>query len=609
MYFDPRQSLYKEPFGAVPCDREVRFFVSCPEQDAFCACTLHLRDDFSGEVSETALCACAGGFSGLWRAPETATLLWYTFSLTRENGERVTLGQEGENGAAPWQQTVYDDSLPTPAWFGEGVTYQIFPDRFFRLAVPRPCQPGERRIHESWADAPDFLPDEKGEVRNCDFFGGSLSGITAKLDYLRELGVTTLYLNPIFSADSNHRYNTADYLTIDPMLGTQEDFRTLCQEAHSRGMRVLLDGVFNHTGSNSRYFNALGTFPEVGAAQSPQSPYASWYSFHPWPTDYDAWWGIRTLPAVNENDPSYRDFIIRSHDSVVRRWLRAGADGWRLDVADELPDDFIAELRTAMDEEKSGAFLLGEVWEDGSNKIAYSKRRRYLLGRETHGLMNYPFRTALLSYLRGGDAACFREAMEALREHYPPCAYYAAMNLLGTHDTPRILTALGIDHVPADKPGRAAFRLSPQQRETALARLRLAAAIQFCFPGSPTVYYGDEAGMEGLEDPFCRGTYPWGGQDAALLGHYRLLGALRRDHSALRRGDIRYIAAEGALLGISRTDAGETLTLLCNAGGTPLPCSLPGQGLCRDLFSGQQFAAADGVFHLTVPPLSALLLL
>ena len=183
------------------------------------------------------------------------------------------------------------------------------------------------------------------------------------------------------------------------------------------------------------------------------------------------------------------------------------------------------------------------------------------------------------------------------------------MNLLGTHDTPRILTALGIDHVPADKPGRAAFRLSPQQRETALARLRLAAAIQFCFPGSPTVYYGDEAGMEGLEDPFCRGTYPWGGQDAALLDHYRLLGALRRDHSALRRGDIRYIAAEGALLGISRTDASETLTLLCNAGGTPLPCSLPGQGLCRDLFSGQQFAAADGAFHLTVPPLSALLLL
>ena len=242
---------------------------------------------------------------------------------------------------------------------------------------------GRRWVHDDWGDQPVFLPDENGQITNRDFFGGSLAGITEKLDYLKSLSVSTLYLNPIFESDSNHRYNTADYRAVDPLLGTEADFRTLCREAHARGIRVILDGVFNHTGSNSRYFNADGFYPELGAAQSTDSPYFSWYSFHPWPTDYDAWWGVHTLPAVNEEQPDYRRFIISDKDSVVRRWLRLGADGWRLDVADEVPDDFIAAIRTAIEQEKADAYLLGEVWEDGSNKIAYSRRRRYLLGRET----------------------------------------------------------------------------------------------------------------------------------------------------------------------------------------------------------------------------------
>ena len=238
---------------------------------------------------------------------------------------------------------------------------------------------GCRTLHERWDETPLCGPNERGDYCE-DFFGGDLAGITERLDYLASLHVTTLYLNPIFEAASNHRYDTADYETVDPLLGDEQDFRTLCTEAEKRGIRVMLDGVFNHTGAKSRYFNADGFYPAPGAAQGPISPYYSWYSFHPFPTDYDAWWGIKNLPAVNERNESYVNYIITGENSIVRRWLRAGASAWRLDVADELPDEFIFAIRAVMQQDFPDAYLLGEVWEDGTTKVAYSKRRRYLLG-------------------------------------------------------------------------------------------------------------------------------------------------------------------------------------------------------------------------------------
>ena len=421
--------------------------------------------------------------------------------------------------------------------------------------------------------------------------------------------MSTIYLNPIFEADSNHRYNTADYHAIDPMLGSEEDFRTLCREAHARDIRIILDGVFNHTGSNSRYFNAEGFYPEPGAAQSTESPYFSWYSFHPWPTDYDAWWGVHTLPAVNEEQPDYRRFIISDKDSVVRHWLRDGADGWRLDVADELPDDFIAAIRDAIQAEKPNGYLLGEVWEDGSNKIAYSRRRRYLLGRETHGLMNYPFRTALLAWLGGGDAAAFRDDMETIRENYPPAAFYGAMNFLGTHDTPRILTLLGVERTPEDKGQRAAYRLSPTELARGQKKLRLAAMLLYSFPGSPTLYYGDEAGMQGFEDPLNRGTYPWGGEDGSLLAFFRRLGQLRAERVSMQCGIIRYLHAQGGGLVVERLHGTERTVTALNAGDTPLELTLPWDGrLCIDAVTGQQFLSQNGTVRLTLPPLDGVIL-
>ena len=602
-YFDSRDPACKSPFGAVSCGTEVSFAVFCSPEEEIIGGELRIFEEFAGKNRTVPLHTDGGAFRCVYTAPNEPELAWYGFSLTRRSGGIVDLGGR-------WQLTVYDGRGHTPEWFGSGVSYQIFPDRFCRSRIPDPAgMVGERTVHENWQDTPDFLPDEQGEIRNRDFFGGDLPGITGKLDYLKGLGVTTVYLNPIFEAASNHRYNTADYLAIDPMLGKEEDFQTLCREAHKRGMRILLDGVFNHTGSVSRYFNADGSYPDVGAAQSAQSPYYNWYHFSRWPTEYDAWWGIKTLPAVEENHPDYREFIFGGRDSVVRHWLRCGADGWRLDVADELPDDFIAQLRCAMEEEKSDALLIGEVWEDGSNKIAYDRRRRYLLGSETHGLMNYPFRTAALQWLCGGDASDFRESMETLRENYPPDAYYSAMNFLSTHDTPRILTLLGGEPVPEDKPGRAAARLSPAGYELARRRLMVGAMLLYAFPGSPTVYYGDEAGVQGYEDPLNRRTYPWGQEDERLLAWYRKLGALRCSRS-LQQGGISYPLAAGGGLAVRRCCGSEVTVAVMNAGAESLEVRLPWSGtIATDAMTGQQFLTEGGVLRLSLPGISGVLLI
>ena len=567
--YDSRDPRYKTPYGAVASGTQVQFTLRPPRIEGYSHASMSVRfesryneilvlklpwqgHDLGQDLFSAAL--DTGGYVGL---------VWYSFCLERLDGRKQELG--------PYQLTVYDGTYTVPSWFGEGVTYQIFPDRFCRSRVPDPeGMVGGRTVHQSWEEFPEYLPNEQGEVRNRDFFGGDFQGVIRKLGYLRSLGVETIYFNPIFEAAENHRYGTADYSRVDPMLGTNEDFSRLCDEAHRLGMRVMLDGVFNHTGFVSRYFNGDGFYPESGASQSWDSPYRPWFNFTQWPHKYDSWWGIYSLPAVNENNPSYRDFIFGSEDSVVRRWLRAGADGWRLDVADELPDDFVHGIHEAARAEKPEAVVIGEVWEDGSTKVAYGVRRKHILGGHCDGLMNYPLRSAILSFFQGGGGEGFVKVMEAIRENYPPFAFYSAMNSLDTHDTPRLITLLGAggEYRDQSREWRAQFRLSARQRCRGRALLKAAALLMFCFPGSPTIYYGDEAGMEGFEDPFNRQTYPWGHEDTDLLEWYRALGWLRGQHPALRRGSIRYVCGKGPLLAFLRESREERLLCVFNAGDT-----------------------------------------
>lgn len=608
--FDSRDAHCKKPYGALPCGEEWCLTCRPLSSEGFTHCSVIIRREFAGGEIEAEM-----PFSGFWddracfsislipfQVPE---LVWYWFRFWRDDGTGCFLDKTGyrsQGEPQPWQLTVYQRSH-TPQWFGEGVTYQIFPDRYCRLSIPDPSGLiGNRWVHENWRDAPAWMPED-GEIKNRDFFGGSLAGITAHLDDLAALGVSNLYFCPIFESASNHRYNTADYMKIDPMLGTEEDFKTLCAEARRRNIRVILDGVFNHTGSQSIYFNADGFYPSLGAAQSKESPYYDWFHFSEWPRAYESWWGISTLPNVREDCQSYIDYIISGKDSVVKHWLRAGASGWRLDVADELPDLFIEKLRAAVEETDSDALLLGEVWEDASNKISYSQRRRYFLGTELHGVMNYPFRSALLHYLLGGGAEDFQEAMETIRENYPPAAFYSALNFLGTHDTPRILTVLGGRPLPEGRDAQSTFHLSSAERKTASLRLRIASAVLFTFPGSPMIYYGDEAGMEGAADPFNRGTYPWGHEDQGLLGWFTLLGQLRQSRPSLRRGGISWLKANGPLLAYARSTAEETTITVINAGDECQTLFLSDRHY-QNLISGETVSGEE----IIVDPCTALLL-
>ena len=602
--YDSRDLRYKTPFGAAASGTQVRFTLRPPRAEGYSHASLTAR--FEGRHDETVIMKMPWQghdlgqdlFSAELDTTGYVGLVWYSFQLKKLNGAKQDLG--------PYQLTVYDGEEEVPAWFGEGTTYQIFPDRFRRSRIPNPeGMVGSRWVHQSWEEFPEFRPDDRGEVRNRDFFGGDFQGVIDGLDYLKELGVETLYFNPIFEAAENHRYGTADYSRVDPMLGTNEDFSRLCAEAHRRGMRGMLDGVFNHTGYVSRYFNGDGFYPEAGAKQSEDSPYRPWFNFTQWPGRYESWWGIYTLPAVNENDPSYQEFIFGGENSVVRRWLRAGADGWRLDVADELPDSFVHGIHQAARAEKSDAVVIGEVWEDGSTKVAYGVRRKHILGGHCDGLMNYPLRAAILSYFQGGGGETFVESMETIRENYPSFAFYSAMNSLDTHDTARILTLLGAggEYRDQTKEWRAQFRLSPRQRSRGRELLKAASLLLFCFPGSPTVYYGDEAGMEGFEDPFNRQTFPWGKEDQDLLNWYRALGRLRSRHPALRRGSIRYVLGKGPLLAFLREAGDERLLCAFNAGDEERAFSFDG-GRLFPLMGRPQFSQRDGLYTVVLPPRS-----
>ena len=523
--FDSKQQLYKDPFGTL-----------VPEQ----TCTLHIhipssvgatevRCMFSGEDGSPAFCVpmtCTGqkGAYDIFRGEFSISqpgLYFYFFHIQKKDGA-FRLFKQGDDtnmeAGDLWQLSCVPADFTTPNWAKGANIYQVFPDRFYKEG---PCDLTGKlepyTVHENWDEEVDWRPTPEGLVLNNDFFGGNFQGITAKMDYIASLGTTILYLNPISKSFSSHRYDTGDYKTPDPMLGTLEDFTTMCHAAHERGIRVILDGVYSHTGSNSLYFNKDNTFPGIGAYNSPESPYYSWYTFHHYPDSYNSWWNFDTLPTVKKMDPAFVEYIITGADSVVAHWLKLGADGFRLDVVDELPNEFVKLLKDRIREIKPDALLIGEVWEDASNKVAYGVRRRYFVDGVLDSCMNYPFRTAILNFLRWqDDGSAFRQTVMTVAENYPPQVLACNMNMLGTHDTMRILTAL-VDDFDGSREEKANRHLSCDQLALAKQRLLMASLLQYMLPGAPSLYYADEAGMEGYKDPFNRRTYPWGREDKQLL--------------------------------------------------------------------------------------------
>mgnify|MGYP001053487139 CR=1 FL=1 len=532
--FNSRDIAHKSKFGAVASGEAVRFSLKLPVSlNAYGACLVYLyneetqpRSVLMEEIREQdGFCWWECTFTG-----ETG-IYRYFFEYSTHHGPGKVMKDDGGKGKISdsgglWQLTVYEKDFAVPS-LASGVIYQVFPDRFFSSGEPKENVPTDRYPAQSWSDTPAFVQGEGIRVLNNDYYGGDLTGIAQKLPYLKELGITILYLNPIFEAHSNHRYNTADYLKVDPSLGTKADFIQLCKKAGELGIKVILDGVFSHTGSDSVYFNQKKRYPAIGAYNSMNSDYYSWYKFNEWPDDYVSWWGVKTLPEVDEDDGSFSDFIA-GDGGVIQTWLRAGASGWRLDVADELTDGLLEKIRDAMKQVDRDAFLLGEVWENASNKHSYGHLRKFLWGKQLDSVMNYPFYNAIVGFLKGGTVHSFQETVMDILETYPPQVINALMNHIGTHDTERILTLLAGE--PENGRGRAwqaGQKLSDDQRQKGVKLLILASLLQYTLPGIPSLYYGDEAGMEGYRDPFNRGTYPWGSENQALLLWYRRLGKLR----------------------------------------------------------------------------------
>ena len=573
--YDSKLAIYKTPFGTLTPGQSCTLHIHIPAQVGCTHVTCILSHDGGSHAQDVLLKRQRRKgpyeiFSGAFSIPAEGLYFYYFYVHTQTGGFRLFKQGDDTNMEAGdlWQISCVPADFHTPQWAKGATFYQIFPDRFHKSGkcdLTGKLEP--YTVHRSWNDEVQWKPNAQGMVLNNDFYGGNFRGIAEKLPYIAQLGTTAIYLNPICKAFSSHRYDTADYKTPDPMLGTQEDFAQLCQQAHELGMRVILDGVFSHTGSNSLYFNREGNFDSCGAYQSQQSPYASWYTFYQWPDNYHAWWGFDTLPTVNKMDPSFLEYVITGEDSVVAHWLNLGADGFRLDVADELPDEFLQLLRQRVKAINPEALVLGEVWEDASSKIAYDKRRTYFTVGELDSVMNYPFRNAIIQFVRGYDSgAGLKETVMSIAENYPPEVVLCNMNLLGTHDTPRILTAL-VDDFDGSREEKARRHLSRNQLDVAYDRLRTASLLQYTLPGSPSLYYGDEAGMEGYRDPFNRRPYPWGREVPELLSHYQRLGQLRREHKAFRLGDIQFFAAQDKHIGFTRSYEGKTFRVYCNRSG------------------------------------------
>ena len=549
--YNSKSEEYKSPFGALATNKECIFNIDILKSENPVSATICVREDDSSafesyemiKVSENddyARFSCCVSF-------KNAGLYFYRFEFSCPLGTRFCGVRDGkayvEDWLSEWQLTVYDEKFETPDWAKNKVMYQIFPDRFNRsnYYINKPAK-NERIIIDDWYSQP--------ENQGKDFFMGNIEGIIEKLSYIKEMGVDIIYLNPIFESPENHRYSTGDYFNIDPYLGTNDDFERLCKEAEKLGIKIVLDGVFSHTGADSKYFNKFGHYEGIGAYQGEKSSYYSWYNFNGSKTGYECWWGFENLPNVNETHPDYMEFIT-GKNGVLPYWQNRGASGWRLDVADELPDEFIDALRKRVKETDKDALIIGEVWEDATNKFAYGVRRRYLLGKQLDSVMNYPWRNAIIDYIKSGNAQNFADEILKIEENYPKPVLDCLMNIISTHDTERIINAIGVER-NVEREEAAFYQLSEEEMLRGIDGAKAAMFLMFSLPGIACVYYGDEVGLDGFRDPYCRKGYPYGRENFEMLSFVKELTRLRKEYPDAFSSLINTFSISGGAICYSR---------------------------------------------------------
>ncbi|MFM2044847.1 MAG: hypothetical protein RLY86_3423 [Pseudomonadota bacterium] len=642
--FDSRNTAHKAPFGAQPAGTPVRFTLGTGPGVRSVTLVVERRV-LEGNQEHLAYLepqripltrqTDGSGWSGEHRF-DTIGVYGYWFEVATDQGTLIVQNntapiywtrERGANGpgtVAPaptdpdsirrFRHTVYDPGFTVPGWARDAVYYYIFPERFRngdpandpRVGVDTYQDKGVE-VHGRWLSVP-YRPgsgDGSDAVSSNDFFGGDLAGIIEKLDHIRDVGANTIYMTPVFQAASNHKYDTADYRMIDSRFGTNADFERLVAAAAERGIRVIVDVSLNHTGRDSPYFDRFAKWPGIGALEGGQvradSPYADWYRLNPDAADpddrYVGWTGAKDLPELNEASPAFRRFAYGAPDGVMQLWLDRGAAGWRMDVAPWVPDDFWREWRQAVKAHRPDALTIAETWFDSS---------KYFLGDTFDTTMNYIFRNAVLDFAAGGNAAANYRNIELMREVYPPQSFFALMNLLSTHDAARSLHVLG-DH------GH-----DPAAADLAKRRYRLALLFQMTFPGAPAIFYGDEVGLGGGDDPDNRRPFPWadqgGSPDMEMLATVRQLTGLRRDHAILRHGSLsaplytdrnliillRELDGQPALVALNNGEEARTLSL-------PLPPTLTGRTV-TDLLTGREMTLPGDTLSLEVPALGGVVL-
>jgi len=465
-----------------------------------------------------------------------AGLFWYYFEAKNGNTniflcktQLFDIEPMGKPNTS-FAQIVYDKPSVVSKNYRSGIIYHIFVDRFKRTNTTKTKE--GMILRDDWGgeitkNSKDFL------VINQECFGGNLQGIIDKLPYIKSLGTTTIFLSPIFESFSYHKYDTADYEQVDSMFGGEAALKNLITEAKKLGIGILLDGVFNHSGSDSIYFNKLGRYNSIGAYQSKKSKYFDWFKFDKFPDNYSSWWGITTLPQFDAGEATLQQFIA-GPNGVIAKYMKMGLLGFRLDVVDEVADVMLDKICARVKQVKPDAAILGEVWEDAATKIAYSKRRHYFSGNQLDGVMNYPLRNSIIDFVLHGNAEGLASTFFMLKDHYPIEVQNNVMNFLGTHDTKRILTVL-----TENRPNQA------------LNLLKLSSAIQYCAPGVPAVFYGDEAGIQGGDAPFCRVCFPWGNENKEINNWYKKLGKLR-GMDLLAQGDCNVLFAHNGVFVFER---------------------------------------------------------
>jgi cyclomaltodextrinase len=625
--------FFRSPYGAVTCNTEVCLRLSVYNAGLPHYVRLVYKCDSGEEVYTDMPYVFSVMGSSIYektiKMPKASCLVWYRFEIETDEGiiyygdNREHLGGMGMMSLTPdinyFQITVYDEKYQTPEWFKSAVAYQIFPDRFFNGNEDGSFS-GSRTdiIKRRWGEQPFYKAEQfGGEYKSNDFFGGNLKGIIKKLSYLEELGITVIYLNPIFKAASNHKYDTGSYEEIDPMFGDEKTFAQLCAEAKKHNIRIILDGVFNHTGDDSLYFNKYGNYDSIGAYQSKQSPYYSWFNFIDFPDEYESWWGMKTLPQVDETCESLRKYLLSGENSIIKKWIRLGASGWRLDVVDELPDFFVKELRAAVKEVNPEAVIIGEVWEDASNKIAYGQRREYFYGSELDSVMNYPLRNAVIDVvLCRIDAAEFDRRIMSLKENYPMPAYYSLLNILSSHDVERIMTLMGgvPDRHEISRDKQAEFVLDDYTLQSAKKRARIAWGMIMTMPGVPCLFYGDELGVQGYGDPFCRSCFPWDNMDEIDPGQemrnwIKSLTHLRASSNAMSIGEFETVYQIGHVYVYIRTDGEDKYIMAANFDGMANHIRIDTarfgvtelRTICLADEPENEYKSDDGIFFVTLP--------